>query len=239
MDFAFGWFVLLPLAGIVIALIVASDEMFYGTFKGVAKMFGITLLILILSGNFVSGVVSFATTRSDTTTNEWATVSICDVTKQMGLESGRDYNAEVGARIGGSYGDGYFWSGMFGGSGSVHIQPGSALSIGFDYQGKSAVFELPLAKTTFVKADSTTKPSVKLALDCGTSVYASQVSHLAPAHWRLDSGILMLVQDVAERDAPVLKDQSLITNGLAPIVSQHLSAVTITLSPELYAKILG
>lgn len=239
MDFAFGWFVLLPLAGIIIALMSALDDLLDGDLKDGARNFSITLLVLILAGNFVSGVVSFATTRSDTTTNEWAIVSICDVAKQMGLESGRDYNAEVGARIGGSYGDGYFWSGIFGGSGSVHIQPGSALSIGFDYQGKSAIFELPLAKTTFVKADSTTKPSVQLALNCNTGVYASQVSHLAPAHWRIDSGMLMLVQDVTEKDAPVPKDQSLITNGLAPIVSQHLSAVTITLSPELYAKILG
>jgi hypothetical protein len=238
-DFAFGWFALIPFAGILVAFMAASDDLFDGELKDAAKVFGVTLLILIPIGNMVSGIVSFAATRGDTTANEWTTVSICDVTKQMGLESGRDYNAEVGARIGGSYGDGYFWGGIFGGHGSVHVQPGSALSIGFDYQGKSAIFELPLAKTTFIKADDATKPSVKLALNCGTSVYASQVSHLGAAHWRLDSGLLMLVQDVTERDAPVLKDQSLVTNGLAPIVSQHLAAVTITLSPELYAKILG
>lgn len=242
MDFAFGWLVILPLAGIVIALFYGDDE--YLTAERQhrkphhVRSFFKCLGILILVGNIAAIAISWCATRLDTH-NDQVSASICDISQQLGLVSDTPYPAEVGARIGGSYGNGYFWSGLFGGQGSVHIQPASALSVGFDYQGKSAILELPLAQTTFIKDANATTPSISIRLNCQATVQATQVVHLAPAHWRLDSGILMLVQDVTELETPIPMSKDVLANGLAPIVSSNLEAVEIRLSPELYATILG
>lgn len=182
--------------------------------------------------------ISHAVTRSDKGTEPYD-MNICDVMEAMGLKSKHEYDVEVGARVGGSYGDGYFTSGLFGGSGSIHIAPGSALSVGFDYQDKSTILELPLRKMTFVKDASSTHPTISLRLACEEKVWASRAVHLAPAHWRLDSGILILVQEVTMRDTPMPNDSSYFEDDLAPLVDRYLQSVEVRLSPELYAKILG
>lgn len=243
-----SWYVVVTIVAIVIGIFVAgfvNEEHPRYSSARYALNFLIYPVIMMFVANLLSVGATYVQTRDESPTDHhW--ISICEVTKQMGLESGRDYTAEVGARVGGSYGDGYFWSGIFTHGGSLHIQPGSALSVGFDYQGKSSIFELPLSKTTFVQSTNAAKPSIKLTLDCGRDDYdydhlvgVSQVSHYTPARWRFDSGLFTLTHNLVSVDEPIPDNPNLVNYGLAPIVNDNLVGVTVTLSPELYAKILG
>lgn len=240
MDFGISPLIFFAVIGVFISFMYTDITSYGSQGRGrpAWKRFVACQAVLMIAGNLLSVGISFLATRSDTGV-ESPTVNVCEVAEQMGLASKRPYPVEVGARVGGSYGDAYFWSGLFSSRGEVEMRPGSALSVGFDYQGRSAILELPLSKMTFVKDADVTTPTISVALNCEETVPTSQVVHLAPAHWRIESGFLILVQEVIAREDIVPVDKNLQANGLAPLVAEYLQFVEVHLSPELYAKILG
>lgn len=228
MEFVFGWAIVFPIIVIIVALGISEFEFL---------PFVATLMMLTVLVNSLTLSVSSIFTGSDTHRAS-RSISVCDVSQDMGLVSGKSYPVEVGARIGGSGGSGYFYSGLFGGSGHINIQPASALSVGFDYKDKSAILEFPLRQMTFVKDEAATTPRMTINLRCESSVKGSQTYKLAPRHWVLDSGILYFDQKTTET-GPYVVDSAVLANGLAPIVADNLANVEVRLSPELYLKILG
>lgn len=247
MDFVFGTMIFIPFLGIVLSSLIASINSHLGYYdrrtgsshdrKKFWHHFLVSQLILVAVGNlFFLGFSALITQRDVATVSVDA--NVCDAMGQMGLESTRTYPVEVGARMGGTYGNGYFWSGLFTSEGKLSMAPGSALSVGFDYQGKSAILELPVKRITFVKDAVDTKPTVAIKLKCKKLVDATQIVHYGPLHLRLDSGVLLMARDEIGREGLMIS-KSVTADGLAPLVAANLKSVEIHLSPELYSKILG
>ncbi|NCU38060.1 hypothetical protein EOL96_03345 [Candidatus Saccharibacteria bacterium] len=243
MEFTFGWLIVFSLLGVYVAFKIAADFTSSSADNhSFVKAWATTLALFIVIGNIGSLGVSWLFTKDSVRTDHGAWLNPCELSEELGLVSDKPYDVEVGARIGGSYGDGYFYSSLFGGSGSSSMRIGSALSIGFDYQGTSTILEIPMQQILFIKDESTTKPTLTATLDCRGSHLvreATQVQNLSPAKLRIDSGMLVFGQEVTESITTVPATSDILSKGLAPIVNQQLEVVEIRLSPDLYYRILG
>lgn len=159
-------------------------------------------------------------------------------------EHGSDVRPNVpiktGSRLGGAQGEGYFWSGIFSQQGSVKLNPGSALSIGFDYGGMSSIFDIPTSQIVFIKDPAATQPTMKLKLKCAsTRTEAKQLVYYAPPRVKMESLMFVTVRDEIGRGELVFKNQAFKEAGLSPLVIGNVDFVQIRLTPKLYDEILG
>jgi hypothetical protein len=159
------------------------------------------------------------------------------VSQELGLESGKSYSVQLGTRVQGSTGSGVFYGGFFSSSGRVSLQPGSSVSMGFASGDSSYILEVPMSKVHFVKSASVNDASVQLYLQ---NVAENGYGAMKSVDTRCETVIYSLVlwqlcKDTFEYRLPADVER----RGLAPIVTEYLDSATITLSPELYDRLLG
>ena len=167
-------------------------------------------------------------------------LSVKTVSKELGLESGKVYQVKLGTRVQGSTGTGHFYGGVFSSGGRISLQPGSSISMGFASGNSSYILEVPISGgVSFVKSTSVDDATVQLYLkeaEYGGSEFGSQTlvsstcntAFYSLVFWQLCENTYenVLASDVKRR-------------GLAPIVTKYFDGATITLSPELYDRLLG
>lgn len=177
------------------------------------------------------GMLSYASETRD------ATPRVHDVSRALGLVSGQPYKVVLGERVQGSVGEGTFYGGLFSSRGTVSLQPGSSVSMGFAHKDTSYILELPVNRVSFVdsKTDRTEVQlflknpelrqgfgEVKQTATCG-DIYVSS---------------LVLWRDCT-KSMEYTPPDAVARRGLAPIVAEYFDSATISLSSELYEQFLG
>lgn len=174
-----------------------------------------------------------------TTSEEHRRALPSEVSAQFGLVAGEAYPFIIGDRIEGSTGEGFIRSGLFTTRGGFTIQPGSAVSVGFQHEANSYILELPMSGLTFVQ-DEDAEPSIVVYLqeDRRQAIQGSAVTATyGPCEYKLQDFLWMCHKEQLTTDYSL--EQSLIRGGLAPIVADTFQSATITLTPEMYAQLLG
>lgn len=236
MEISWSLWLLVPIAGIVIALIWTLFVPDWDLILPIWGAFAWRQLVLIAIVHvFTLGGPAIV---PDEQTQIWR-ADTCTLAQNMGLTSDQTYPIKTGSRMGGTQGEGYFWSGVFSQRGSVKLNPGSALSIGFDYGGMSSIFDIPTSQIVFIKDPAATQPTMKLKLKCAsTKTEAKQLVYYAPPRVKMESLILVTVRDEVRR-GELMIDPANKQAGLSPLVSGNVDFVQIRLTPELYDEILG
>ena len=181
----------------------------------------------------IVNLIAFASSFSKTT-SEYA--SGRDVAGTFGLQSDQDYPLVVGSRFGGSSVEATASAGVFSARAYVSSQPASAISIGFTYQNKSYILEVPVSKVTFIQS-TYAKPTVRMHLDSTAFLGAQYLYKYSGHHCGVRN--LWVVCLPKRVGAPLKVGPESQRRGLAPIVSDYLDSATITLTPAMYKEILG
>lgn len=202
------------------------------------ERFGVKLstsLFLFGLGLFVLNAMSLAASWASQGDRD---AQPADISTQFGLIPGEPYPLIIGDRIEGSTGEGYIRSGLFTTRGGFSIQPGSAVSVGFQHQENSYILELPMSGLTFVQ-DRNAEPSVVVYLqERSRQYYTSGVSYTyGPCEFVLQDFLLMCHKETLAVTYNL--SESVIRGGLAPVVADNFTSATITLTPEMYAELLG
>lgn len=151
----------------------------------------------------------------------------------LGLESGKPYPVQIGSRVDGSVGEGYFYGGIFSSGGAVSIQPGSSVSMSFSNDSQSYILNIPMNKVVFEQSNDAESSVQLYLLDSRRGGFGSY-----GVDCRLVIQSLMFINRCDVTDD--LNDfEATQRRGLAPIVTEYLDSATITLSPELYQELLG
>lgn len=156
--------------------------------------------------------------------------------ESQGLKSGTAYPVVLGDRVAGSSGSAYVYGGIFTSSASVDIQPGSAVSMGFQSGNSSYIFEIPMSQVTFKQSDDNESyVTFYLGDDTGSSFGDSTVKKTNCRN-AVASVVLVRRCDFVPTYHPY---EDSLRRGLAPVVAGFLDSATIELSPELYQDVLG
>jgi len=194
-----------------------------------AKILAFVLVLLVLGG--LANGLSYAGSANS---NNTPLAHASDVAKVFGLESGRPYPLVLGERLGGSAVSARAAAGWFTATASVNTQPGSAVSVSFTQGDKSYILELPTAKVTFVQSKDA-QPSVAIYLGNATG-YPMKVTSDTGCTTIIESGFLAC-RRVVSYGVSISDDD--LRHGLPPIVQGNLDSATITLTPDMYGKVLG
>ena len=172
------------------------------------------------------------------------------VAEQMGLVSGDTYPLMLGGRIGGSEGETdvstTVTAGLFSAGATTTMQgsssPASAVSLGYTYEEKTYILEMPTSRITFIQSETET-PSVIVWLrdeqtyDFGNAAYAE---YSGDCIWGFNN-ILWTCRwpEYVETDPIPTISQNAFDVGLAPVVQGGFDRATITLTPDMYRQLLG
>lgn len=234
----------IALLGLIVALVVigiaygATDEA--RTRLGKATVFtGVFALLAAI----VTGISAASTAIAATDTDMGA--SAADVSQEIfGLESGHEYPLELGSRLGGTSATITTSSGFFTAHTTVNLEASSILSIGFTSpDGRSYILEVPTTSVTFDQ-DAAAEPTVVIYLS-DTRYSSAEYSYgtMVPVNQESCDWIVNTVFPVCQRDKADWElqlheyDEQHLT--LAQVVTDNVESVDITLTPEMYNRILG
>ena len=173
------------------------------------------------------------------------------VSEQMGLSSGNSYPLVLGSRTGGSSGETdvstTLTSGLFSARATTTMQssstPASAVSLGYTYEGKTYILEMPTSRITFIQSEDG-EPSVTIWLsgestfDFGQKVYEPYAA--TGCQWTFNNILVMCLWPDYNGPAPTPTiDAHASDVGLAPVIQGGFDRATITLTPEMYRQLLG
>ncbi len=227
MTFVFSpWIILATIAyAIIIVIAVAvntvrndktatpSNKSFFFVLVGGVVMFNI--ITLLISGY-----------------SERPHLQAAEAAGALGLTQGQAYPVQVGEKSHRLDGSGSF----FFGSGSIKLESGSTVSFSFDAaDGRSYIFEVPVQTINFKKVPGA---------DTTASLYFENngwgMGHIdeVPINTRIMIQSGYLVRDTTYKEIPVLNEATK-RRGLAPLVAEYIDSVTMELSPEVYAELLG
>lgn len=173
------------------------------------------------------------------------------VAAEMGFVSGQNYPLLLGERSGGSAGvtsvTTSLSSGLFSARTTSSMQgsstPASAVSFGYTYEGKTYILEMPTSRITFVQSDSQ-EPSVTVWLkDEATFAFGESVYDeysVSACSWRFHNLIWMCLwpEYSGPNPTPIISQHAMDV-GLAPVIMEGFDRATVTLSPDMYRKLLG
>jgi|GEM_PF-3657776 len=194
--------------------------------KHAALAFGIWcfgVFVFNVATAIVSGVANSGISRA----------SAHEAAAGFGFESGESYPVQIGSRIDGSAGEGYFYGGIFSNGGSISIQPGSALPVSFSDGERSYILEIPTSQVTFVQDASAESTSIELYLVDAVGDFGKYTRECEPAILSLMLGTHCADDQTYENYEDTQR------RGLGPIVSDNFDSATIKLSPDLYQQLLG
>ena len=174
------------------------------------------------------------------------------VAENMGLTSGETYPLMLGGRIGGSEGETDVSTsvahGLFSARATTTMQastaPASAVSLGYTYEDKTYILEMPTSRITFFITEEV-EPSVTMWLsdgatfDFGEKVYAPYAA--SDCTWTFNNILWMcLWPEYQDEEGPRSTiSQHAMDVGLAPVISAGFDRASITLSQEMYNQLLG
>lgn len=245
----FTWAVI-PALFIYAILIAIGAGMFYdiATFFDTKSFLG--RFASILTGAFAGALGAFCIlgwlwsfTAAHDSTRSYDEYSVIMGVRAFGLESGKPYPLQIGERIPGTVGTGYFHGGVFSHGGSLQMQPGSALSVGFSNATDSYILELPTNNMTF-QQNTSGEYSVTLYIKKGsasqrpvgtTSVHTA-VSDCRTVYKNFARGPACKVTVTSTFELSDAARRS----GLGALVhGSNVEGAAIKLSPALYKDILG
>lgn len=208
----------------------------------------IALPIALILGLVGANAITYAWTAHHGKSTQ---ATIGEVTQQFGFKSGSAYPLVLGNRFAGTSGDLHVSGGLFFVSADAHFAPATAVTIGFDHNGKSYMLELPTSKITFIKSD-TTKPSVKLWIKYAGSDFVYYNGSSKKGTGNIDTLVertygpcdptwhnLVLQCDHEVANKTVTIGKTIESRGLAPIVQEYFDRAEITLTSAQYNKLLG
>lgn len=202
---------------------------------------------------FVVGLVGTNAITYSWTSHHGATTqaTIGEVTQQFGFRSGKAYPLVLGNRFAGTSGDLHVSGGLFFVSADAHFAPATAVTIGFDHNGKSYMLELPTSKITFIKSDEA-KPSVKLWIKHTRENFVYYNGSSKEGTGNIDTLVergytpcepswhnLVLLCDHKMDRKTVTIGKTIESRGLSPIVQEYFDRAEITLTSTQYNKLLG
>jgi hypothetical protein len=172
-----------------------------------------------------------------------------DFSAEFGLRHNQSYPLVMGRTIAGASGNAtaYARSGFFSAAAyaSVDIQPDQALTMGFSHGDKSYIVALPFSKTTFVQKEGV-DPTVKVKISNGQIDYnnTGSVNNVINSQTQIVCPAIVLCYNVyvpgqSQTAADTAAWPGVREKGLGSFLNKHLVAVEMTLSPELYAQLLG
>ncbi len=156
------------------------------------------------------------------------------VSSEFGLVAGQSYPVRLGSRVSGTQGA-FFWGGIFSG-GSATMSPGTAISVSFTNGSDSYILEIPTSKVTFSQTSSTSS-TVRLYLLNNWMDGAGEFKETSNSCETLIHSLVLLSR--CDTSYAFHMDDDVRRRGLAPIVADNIDSATITLSPELYSRLLG
>jgi hypothetical protein len=154
--------------------------------------------------------------------------------KELGFESGRSYPLLVEGESGL---DSMLDDRSISSSGSFTVRhiTDSDLSLSFRTGGESYIFKLPLLKVVFTEGNGTDS-SVKIDL-AGESDFMHLQQHYDGFACHLHN--LIVVCPPAKPHTTIERVPGGKSRGLGELVNDHLDRVEITLTPDMYQRILG
>lgn len=222
-------------------------------------------VVLALGGAAVFFTVGALTSSSGP---EGRQATVKEVAEHFGLTPGKSYPFELGSRNQSVVGEGSAEGSFVGFEGSIKIQPESVVSIGFQSDAKSYILELPTQSVIF-KVSNSAIPSLKLYLknanrgddadlvaqnlSCESDVFTdppllprSPFSSCWNQNVRYTYGVCQwgFHNLVWQCVGPLLRTDYVFSNeldrrGLATVVKRHFDSAEITLTKEMYQKLLG
>jgi hypothetical protein len=184
------------------------------------------LAIVIFAGGVFNGIVYAAS-------SDGKTVLVGSLSESFGLKSGQTYPLELGERLGGSVVTARRGFVSF----TIRSQPTSALSVSFTSpDNKSYILELPVSKLTFIKTTDA-EPQMMLRLNSNMNLLGDyETVDQPPCKLGIEALMTVCRRTVTERLVP---KEGIMERGLSPIVMDYLDSAEITLTPEMYDRVLG
>lgn len=232
MVFTDWWWI--PALVIIVGFVLSLAIGFGAGNTVLEKVAGTTVLFLIgLAGLNVMTLLGSSSSQGDRSARP------AEVSEYFGLVPGQAYPMVIGDRIIGPSGSGWLSSGLFTVRGGFDIQPGSAVSVGFQHEEKSYILELPMSGITFVQ-DEEAEPSIVVYLEEHSRYYSvtTDVSYTyGPCTFVLQDFLWMCHKETVSVEYSFFDE--ITRAGLAPVVADNFQSAVITLTPEMYAELLG
>ncbi|MDB5165888.1 MAG: hypothetical protein JWM00_778 [Candidatus Saccharibacteria bacterium] len=222
------WIILVVVVYLVALLVVCA------TYEGLFNTLGYMIVTVLSTAVLITGLNIGSLLVTSGTSIPHATTR--DTTALFGLESDAKYNLRLGSRFGGTSVDAAAASGIFYANASVSTQPASALSLGFAYGDQSYILEIPMSKVTFTQSE-TIEPGVVLHINDDIT-YGVDVKY-RQACGGIFAWNLLLIRDCKSIVTGMSLSSDTQRRGLARIVTNNLDSASITLTSDMYDRILG
>lgn len=221
---------------VIVTIVVGFAVWVYSSYGNYARVvirnIAIGVGISLVAFNGLTALVSFNAQGERS-----ATAS--EVAEQFGAKSDTAYPLQIGDRISGTSGVGSLSGGLFSISGSISMQPGSAVSVGFDSNDWSYIMTLPTSSISFKKVPDAV-PTMTLFFSDKAGYYPSETTFThGPCEWGFVNLLFQCVKPTT--GSTVTLDKTTEVGGLAKFITDNpgaLTGVQITLTPEQYNQLV-
>lgn len=199
---------------------------------------------VILSACCIVLFVAYAISH-DTNGTHKEHLTMTDALQGFGIENDVEYPVEVGSRFDGSSGSMSVSGGLFSIDGSGAWSPATGLSLGYEYDNRSTIMEIPTQSVIFEKSDAISHSTIVLRMDVGDESSWNAPVLKGAMFERACSGGNVFIFREAHCEYTVDNQQAVRESSisLSKIISENFrdhpgSTAIVTLTPEQYDQIL-